>query len=83
MGAYCVQKECISVERNNVINPKYYKDNNNISDISSYSDEKLCRVSEEKEIKDEFSSGPILQLLMQKHHNNKSIEKINSDENDI
>ena len=32
-GACCIQKECISEERNNIIYRKYYKNKNNISDI--------------------------------------------------
>ena len=54
MGACCVQKEYISVERNNIIYQKYYKDNNNFSDISSCSYENLYRVKEEKEIINEL-----------------------------
>ena len=80
MGACCLQKECISVERNNIINQQFYQDNNNISDISSCSDENICKINKEKEIINEFPSGPILQLLMQKNHNNKSIARNNNDD---
>jgi hypothetical protein len=83
MGVCGVQKECKSVERNNIIYQKYYKDNNNISEISSCSDKNFCRVKEEKEIINEFPSGPILQLLIQKNHNNKFIKKNNDNDKDI
>ena len=79
MGACCVHKECISVERNNIIKQKNYDEENNFSQLSSCSDENECKINNKNELQNECSSGPILQLLIQKSHN-KSIEKKDEDD---
>ena len=65
MGVCCVQKGAISIESNNIYIQKNKKDNDNKNKNerkkNNYSDEN--NLSEQD---DEYNSGPILKLLIQK-----------------
>ena len=62
MGVCCVQKGAISIESNNIYIQKNKKDNHN----KNKNERKKNNENNLSEQDDEYNSGPILKLLIQK-----------------
>jgi hypothetical protein len=84
MGVCCVQKGAISIESNNIyIENKIKKDNNNKVEKNSFENinnnskiDENNKSLEQKE-KDNYSSGPILKLLIQKSQRTEEKNEVN------
>ena len=83
MGVCCVQKDAISIENNNIyIGNKIKKNDINNVEISSFENinnnkkDENSKPSEQKEI-DNYSSGPILKLLIQKSQRSEEKNEVN------